>query len=106
MPRYESNSVALHQSVSPEEIGPGETAVLTDCGKHAEKRLEDLQRRREQYQGLNLTRLNGADTRDRLDEQIDAIEARFAENSPLYWKIVRHHARRGTHGVRSYVRRR
>lgn len=57
---------------------------LTPLGRRAEKRLAVLERRRQAYMGT-LDRLHGADTRDRIDEQIDTIEAKFADDTSNYW---------------------
>lgn len=85
----------------------GQEMVLTPMGKRAEKRLERLMERRDRFvdkNGTHLTGLTGADTRDRLDEQIDAIEGRFAEGGAPYYRLVKAHPRRGTRGVRSHPR--
>jgi hypothetical protein len=75
---------------------------LTPKGKRAEERLEKLMKKREGY-NEHLTRLNGADERDRLDSNIDFIEGNFAdpEDPAGYWVKVRASRR-----ARAHVRRR
>jgi hypothetical protein len=58
---------------------------LTPLGKRAEKRLAALMHRAEAYQGLALDRLHGADTRDRINQEIDVIEGKFADETSNYW---------------------